>query len=102
MYELGIFDQIPSLRAYTVVSLLWPIDNASRDKVVTALENASLTLTKSFPFLAGQVINEKQKGTEDTSSGTFRIADYEPHDGQPPIRVKDCTNLCTETVQCTT
>jgi hypothetical protein len=94
MYELGIFDQIPSLRAYTVVSLLWPIDNASRDKVVTALENASLTLTKSFPFLAGQVINEKQKGTEDTSSGTFRIADYEPHDGQPPIRVKDCTNLC--------
>ena len=94
MFELSIFDQIPSLGAYTVLCLLWPIEDAAKDEVVTALEKASLTLTKSFPFLAGQVINEKAKGTEDTSSGTYRVADYEPHNGKPPVRVKDCTSLC--------
>jgi hypothetical protein len=94
MYELSVFDQIPSLRAYTVVCLLWPIDEAARDEVVAALRNASLTLTHSFPFLAGQVVNEREKGTENTSSGTFRITEYEPHNGKPPVRVKDCTGLC--------
>ena len=94
MYELSIFDQIPSLGAYTVVSLLWPIEDADRDEVVIALEKASLALTKSFPLLAGQVVNQKQKGSESTSSGTYRITDYEPHNGQPLVRVKDCTNLC--------
>ena len=94
MYELSIFDQIPSLGAYTVIALLWPIDHAAKDEVVTALEKASLTLTKSFPFLAGQVINEKVKGAEKTSSGTYRVVEYEPHNGKPPVRVKDCTSLC--------
>lgn len=94
MYELSIFDQIPSLRAYTVICLLWPIDETARDEVVAALRNASLTLTQSFPFLAGQVVNEKEKGTEKTSSGIFRITEYEPHKGKAPVRVKDCTSLC--------
>jgi trichothecene 3-O-acetyltransferase len=94
MYQLSVFDQIPSLGAYTVICLLWPIDDVAHDELVVALEKASLTLTKAFPFLAGQVVNEKEKGTEDRSSGTYRITNYEPHNGKPPIRVKDCTSLC--------
>jgi hypothetical protein len=94
MYELSIFDQLPSLGAYTVISLLWPLDDGIQEEVVIALEKASLALTKSFPFLAGQVVNEKEKGTEGTSSGIYRITDYEPHNGKPPVRVKDVTNLC--------
>src|SRR2546423_7160196 len=94
MYELSVFDQIPSMGAYTIISLLWPTDNVAQDKVVATLQNASLTLTTTFPFLAGQVVNKKEKGTESTSSGTYGIVDYEPHNGKPPVRVKDCTDLC--------
>jgi hypothetical protein len=93
MYPLSVFDQIPSLGAYTVICLLWPIDDGAHDEIEKALETASLILTESFPFLAGQVVNEKEGGTEDTSSGTYRITNYEPHNGKPPIRVKDCTSL---------
>ena len=96
--ELGVWDQLPCLTAYTQMLLGFPLDENNEELVDTAtqaLESACFKLTKAFPFLVGKVVNERPHGDEETSSGINRVVPYEPHNGKTPVlHVKDCREIC--------
>ena len=85
----GIFGQM-TWDTYTVV-LLGFRTSKPHNVVLDALDTAAQRLTSAFPFLAGQIVLE---GRTATSSGTYSIAPYSPHDGKSLITRKDCTTIC--------
>lgn len=84
------FGQLPFFKCYTQLCIGFPIDNSSESEIVTALETAATKLLQTFPWLAGQVINE---GSGPGSSGTFKIVPYEKPQKNPPVIVKRIPDL---------
>ena len=68
---LDIFGQQPGINIYTQLCLCFPLADGSSDSVViNTLTKGLERLTASFPWLAGQVINE---GSCPGNSGVFKI-----------------------------
>jgi trichothecene 3-O-acetyltransferase len=66
-------------KLYTQVAFCWPIPDASlHSSVVQTLRNGLERLSKDFPWVAGQVVDE--------GNGGFRIRAYEPI---PQLIIKD-------------
>jgi hypothetical protein len=87
-----VFGQLMFLKTYTQVLLCFPIpERVDLEDITKELERAALKLTETFPWLAGQVINE---GSGPGNSGLFKIVPYEPHATNAPLRVKDCSKIC--------
>ncbi|KAF2475872.1 putative trichothecene 3-O-acetyltransferase [Lindgomyces ingoldianus] len=79
---LEIFGQQPGLNGlYTQICHCYPVSDASTHSTITErLQTGLGKLTASFPWIAGQTINE---------SGTFKIKDFEK---TPRLIVKDLRN----------
>ena len=83
---LDILGQQPGLnRLYTQICFCFPVSNACSHSVITdTLTNGLERLLASFPWLAGQVVNE---GLGEGNSGIFKIKSWEE---TPRLVVKDC------------
>lgn len=87
-----VFGQLTFLRAYTVISLGFPVQEDNKQaEIAQQLENATLKLTETFPWLAGQVITE---GSCEGNTGLQKVVPYGPNTVQPVIIIKDCVHLC--------
>jgi len=86
--DLSIFEQSPRLRnVYTQLCFCYPIaDGASLTAIVETLTSGLERLTASFPWLAGQVVNE---GASKGNTGIFKIS---PFDRLPHLVVKNLMN----------
>ncbi|KAL8788962.1 MAG: hypothetical protein Q9213_001371 [Squamulea squamosa] len=70
-YDLDIFGQQPMLKLYTQICLCFPLrDTISRTFVYKTLTQGLDRLHVTFPWLAGEVINEP---SGEGNSGTFKI-----------------------------
>ncbi|WEW54730.1 hypothetical protein PRK78_000155 [Emydomyces testavorans] len=82
--ELNILAQLPLLNIYTQICCCFPVaDASSQAAIINTLTNGLERMCASFPWLAGQVVNE---GSGENSSGIFKI---KPLDKIPPLVVKD-------------
>ena len=92
LLELGPFGQMVSVHTYNLKTLGFTTpDDAAQDRAVASLIDAANKLVSDFPYLAGQVVNS---GATSTSSGTFSVVAYPPHEGPEKfIHVKDCKEL---------
>jgi hypothetical protein len=86
--DLSIFEQSPRLRdVYTQLCFCYPVaDGASLTAIVETLTSGLERLTASFPWLAGQVINE---GASKGNTGVFKIS---PFGRIPHLVVKNLMN----------
>ncbi|KAL0954694.1 hypothetical protein HGRIS_003643 [Hohenbuehelia grisea] len=85
--ELDILGQTPSLKIYTQICHCYHVnDPSSHSSIVTTLTTGLERLSTSFPWLAGQVVNE---GASESSTGIFKI---KPLDKAPRLVVKDLVN----------
>ncbi|KAI9830062.1 MAG: hypothetical protein M1819_005892 [Sarea resinae] len=81
---LDTFGQQPSLKIYTQICLCFSVVDVSLDrKIIDVLTKGLERLTASFPWLAGQVVNED---SAEGNSGIFKIA---PLESIPRLVVKD-------------
>jgi len=85
-----VLGQIHLLKAYTVLCIGFAIADGTEEGAVTAIQKGATKLTKVFPWLAGQVVNE---GSGPGNSGLFNIVPYEKHQKNPPVIVKRLPNL---------
>ena len=93
LLALGPLGQIPSLSIYTIITLGFSLGDGS--DIQSILDRAANEIVDSFPWLAGQVVVEKPAEDNLTSSGTFKIIEYKPHEGKSKfLHVKDCKDLC--------
>lgn len=84
---LDILGQQPFLKIYTQICLCFSMpDNASDSAIINTLTNGLERLTASFPWIAGQVVNE---GTSEDNTGVFKI---KPLEKIPRLVVKDLRN----------
>ena len=84
---LDVFGQQPNINIYTQICLCFPLADISSDSaVINTLTNGLERLTTSFPWLAGQVVNE---GSCRGNSGVFKI---KPLEKLPRLVVKDLRN----------
>jgi hypothetical protein len=82
--ELDILGQQPGLDMYTQLCFCFPTTNSSSGgEIINTLENGLRRLSSSFPWVAGQVVNE---GSSGINTGVFRI---KPFKSIPPLVVKD-------------
>ncbi|KAF7547598.1 hypothetical protein G7Z17_g7632 [Cylindrodendrum hubeiense] len=82
--ELDIMGQQPFLRIYTQISFCFPVPDPSAYPTFTnTLEKGLESLSDSFPWVAGQVVNE---GAAQGNSGVFKIKAL---DKTPRLVVKD-------------
>ncbi|KAF7557322.1 hypothetical protein G7Z17_g768 [Cylindrodendrum hubeiense] len=82
--DLGILGQPPSLRVYTPISLCFPVlDPSAYPTFVSTLEQGLERLSESFPWVAGQVVNEF---ASESNSGIYKIKALEK---VPRLLVKD-------------
>jgi len=89
--DLDIFGQQPFLRIYTQISLFYPMPDCSLDiKIVKTLRGGLKRLAASFPWLAGQVVNE---GACEGNSGVFSIRSFEETPRLVPKLSKDGPSL---------
>ena len=96
MLKLGPLGQSPHVALYTILTLGFAVkDESHQGAIISVLEKAAIEITISYPWLAGQIVNEKSEDEGEPSSGTFKIVNYRPHE-QPSrfIHVKDCRSLC--------
>lgn len=86
--DLSIIEQSPKGReVYTQLCFCYPIaDGASHTAIVETLTSGLERLTASFPWLAGQVVNE---GASEGNTGIFKIL---PFERLPRLVVKNLTN----------
>ena len=86
--NLSIFEQSPRLReVYTQLCFCYALSNASsQTAIIATLIRGLERLTASFPWVAGQVINE---GASEGNTGTYTIA---PFGVLPQLVIKDLTN----------
>lgn len=70
--SLDVFGQAPGLyKLYTQLCSIYAVaDASSHDAIINTLTNGLDRLAQSFPWLAGQVVNE---GAGDGDTGVFRI-----------------------------
>ena len=81
---LDILGQQPLLNIYTQICLCFPVANASfHPEIVSTLTAGLERLSASFPWVAGQVVNE---GSGASNSGVFKI---KPLEKIPRLVVKD-------------
>jgi hypothetical protein len=81
---LDILGQPPHIQIYTQISLSFAVTDSSKyTAIVETLSNGLGRLTRSFPWLAGQIVND---GAAPGNSGTFKI---KPFDKLPQLVVKD-------------
>jgi hypothetical protein len=93
LLALGPLGQMPSLSMYIIITLGFSLEDGSDIQLI--LDRAANEIVDSFPWLAGQVVVEKPAEGRLTSSGTFKIIKYKPHDGKSKfVHVKDCKDLC--------
>ncbi|KZF19908.1 hypothetical protein L228DRAFT_254146 [Xylona heveae TC161] len=81
-----IFGQLPGLNIYTQICLCYSLandNNILHSAIIDALTNGLEGLTASFPWVAGQVVNE---GSSEGNTGVFKI---KPYQKIPPLAVKD-------------
>ena len=84
---LDVFGQQPNINIYTQICLCFPLADGSSDSaVINTLTNGLERLTESFPWLAGQVVNE---GSCRGNSGVFKIKSLAK---LPHLVVKDLRN----------
>ncbi|KAJ4347836.1 uncharacterized protein N0V89_009206 [Didymosphaeria variabile] len=90
--ELGPFGQMIGVHTYNIKTLGFTTqDDAAQERAIESLTAAANKLVTHFPWLTGQVINSEASST---SSGTFKIVAYPPHEGAAKfIHVKDCKEL---------
>ena len=82
--HLDIFGQQPLLNIYTQICLCYPVSEATlQDHIVNTLSRGLERLSASFPWTAGQIINE---GAGRGSSGVFKII---PFERSPQLVTKD-------------
>jgi hypothetical protein len=82
--ELDIFGQQPFFTINIQTCFCFPLpDNYSRRLITNKLNNALEHLYASFPWLAGEVVNE---GSSDGNSGVFK---FKPLENVPRLLVKD-------------
>ncbi|CAA7269059.1 unnamed protein product [Cyclocybe aegerita] len=87
-YDLDVFGQQPGLsNLYTQISCCFSVaDASSHTAIINTLTNGLERLSASFPWVAGQVVNE---GSGEGNSGTFKII---PLERIPRLVVKDLRN----------
>ncbi|KAK3181908.1 hypothetical protein K4F52_006812 [Lecanicillium sp. MT-2017a] len=79
-----ILGQQPSLQVYTQLSSIFDLHSDSQaDNIVETLRAGLVGLSKAFPWVAGQVVNE---GACPGNSGVFKIKEFE---ATPRLLVKD-------------
>ncbi|KAF8348574.1 transferase family-domain-containing protein [Amanita rubescens] len=79
--------QQPGLKIYTQLSLCFPVSDASsHPAIINTLTNGLEQLSASFPWIAGQLVNE---GSGSGDTGIFKI---KPLEKMPPLVVKDYTH----------
>ncbi|KAL4793014.1 transferase family-domain-containing protein [Aspergillus venezuelensis] len=84
---LDVFGQSAFLQIYTQLCLAYPVaDPASHSSIISTLQKGLERLCESFPWLAGQVVNEGANG-EDT--GVYKIKSFQR---SAPLAVKDLSN----------
>ena len=82
--HIDILGQQPLLQIYTQITLCYSIPESSpHGKITETLTNGLKRLSASFPWVAGQVVNE---GSGEGNTGTYKI---KPLDKTPPLVVKD-------------
>ena len=85
--DLDVFGQQPGINIYTQICLCFPLADGSSDSlVINTLTKGLERLTASFPWLAGQVVNE---GSCRGNSGVFKIKSLAD---LPRLVVKDLRN----------
>ncbi|KAH7122985.1 transferase family-domain-containing protein [Dactylonectria macrodidyma] len=85
--ELDILGQQPFLRIYTQISFCFPVpDSSVYPTCISTLEKGLGRLSASFPWVAGQVINEN---ASEGNTGVFKIKAFEK---TPRLIVKDLRN----------
>ncbi|KAG0252235.1 hypothetical protein DFQ27_008220 [Actinomortierella ambigua] len=83
-FKLGILGQQPLQSIYTPITLAYAVDDeTNHSNIIDTLKTGLLKLTESFPWVAGQVVNE---GATLENSGIYKIVPFEEH---PPLVVKD-------------
>jgi hypothetical protein len=81
---LDIIGQQPGLNMYTQLSLCYSLPSSySHSKIIDTLQNGLERLSTSFPWVAGQIVNE---GSSEGNSGMFKI---KPLKNIPILEVKD-------------
>lgn len=82
--HIDILGQQSLLKIYTQITLCYPVpDASSHPKIIDILTNGLERLSASFPWVAGQVVNE---GSGEGNTGTFKI---KPLEKIPRLVVKD-------------
>ncbi|KAL8696054.1 MAG: hypothetical protein Q9201_007847 [Fulgogasparrea decipioides] len=85
--DLGILGQQPSLQLYTQLCFCFTTtDTSSRSVIIDTLKVGLERLSASFPWVAGQVVNE---GLGEGNSGYFRLKAFE---NLPRLVVKELQN----------
>lgn len=74
--QTGLFGQM-TFDSYSIILLGFALETNDYAEACDALDIASRRFTEAFPFLAGQVIC---RGRTSTSSGTYSIVPYPPHE----------------------
>ncbi|KAL0765397.1 hypothetical protein CaCOL14_012146 [Colletotrichum acutatum] len=81
---IEILGQQPGLKIYTQIAVCFSVkDDQLYANITETLSSGLKRLTASFPWIAGQIINE---GAREGNTGIFKIA---PHEATPPLIVKD-------------
>jgi hypothetical protein len=81
---LDILGQLPLLKIYTQICFCFSVaDASSHSAIINTLTNGLERLSASFPWLAGQVVNE---GSGEGNTGIFKI---KPLEKIPRLVVKD-------------
>ena len=94
MLNLGPLGQFPGVCTYTILTLGFRVKDENQQAVISLLEEAASEIVLSYPWLAGQVVNEKSEDEKEASSGTYKVVKYKPHEQISQfIHVKDCKKL---------
>ncbi|GJC90023.1 trichothecene 3-O-acetyltransferase tri101 [Colletotrichum liriopes] len=84
---IEILGQQPGLSIYTQIAICFSFEEEfSIPKTIDTLKNGLEKLTATFPWIAGQVVNE---GASGDNTGVFKI---KPHEATPPLVIKDVRN----------
>jgi hypothetical protein len=88
-HSIGVLGQLPRLKTYTHVLLLFPLpQNRQPADIIASLESAITEIVHAFPWIAYRVVHE---GSDNKSSGTFRLAPGHFDAPEDILHVKDCT-----------
>ena len=89
MEQLGPFDPRPFLRTYTIMMLCFPLKEFyERGGVLSILASGCSSLTRSIPYLKGQVKHDPDQPGEHYKSGLFHVVPFK-HPDDSILRVKD-------------